>query len=180
MQNLKIIAFLAALFLPIAAHSQTELTGLGVTWSNSLRQWTIYTDSLEGSLQPRWANDPTEWEYHLGDWYGTIKRKWRDDPSQWELTCSNSELLTARTIYANDYREWRITDNNGAVKWKQRYYNNANEWTLDDNESCGEFTVYMRMPNDPRDWNTLNKNNCLSVNAQLLLAFLSMMTSLPK
>jgi hypothetical protein len=159
--------------------SAQYLDGMAVKWRGDMREWTIWNDSIEGTLRIRWTAplNPTEWAYEFGTLHGTIKRKWRDDPTLWELTADNGELLTARMIYGTDSREWRITDNNNSIEWRTRYTNNPSDWTLPNASKCGEFSAFTPYINDFQEWNTTDKNDCLSFNVKLMMTFLAMFHS---
>ena len=108
---MKTISFLFVIFLSINLNGQI-LNGIATKWSDTFSEWVLFVDidgeEVEGELRMRWPsrNDWTEWNYRLEEETGTIKLKWRDNPNEWELRGDN-EVVTARTVYNNSFREWR-------------------------------------------------------------------------
>ncbi len=148
--GLWLIAFLV-ITKPVSAQL---LSGAGARWSDSFREWVLYTDvdGEEGDLHLRWQNtgDWTEWEYQLAGISGAIKVKWPDNPGEWEIRNSEGEIVTAKTLWNNNFREWRISDNNIQLTLVCRYNSTWDEWEVQGNH--GQMEIYTAFTGDPRDW----------------------------
>lgn len=143
-----------ALFVPATPVAAQLLTGAGARWSDSFREWVLYTevDSDEGDLRLRWQDGDKwdEWEYSLSGISGAIKLKWPNDPGEWEIRNSLGEIATAKTLWNNNFREWRISDNDIQVNLVCRYNNTWDEWEVKGNH--GSMEIYTAFTGDPRDW----------------------------
>lgn len=147
--------FLSTAFLFPVLLSAQILSGAATEWSDSFREWNLYTleEEQEGELRLRWntGDDWSEWNYNLGDHYGGIKIKWRNDPNEWEIRGENV-IVTARTLWSDNPREWRISGPNGRqFTLKCKYGNQVDEWLISD-ERYGYFGMYTSWEGDPRDW----------------------------
>lgn len=174
---------LLGIFLLIGFQAQTQvLTGISTKWSDSFREWIIYTEEedLEGEIRMRWPldNDWSEWEYRLGDATGTIKVKWRNNPNEWELRGSN-EIIIMRTRWNNDPREWRI-DGNIDFILKSRYGNIRDEWAIEDDRN-GFFEMITAWEGDPRDWSIKDElDESVGLPTKLAMVFTVIFNSCPK
>lgn len=153
MRKCRILLGISFLF-PLLLSAQV-LTGVATEWSDSFRQWNLYTldEDEEGDMRLRWntGDDWSEWNYNLGDHFGGIKIKWRNNPNEWEIRGENV-IVTARTLWNNDPREWRISGPSGRqFTLKCRYGNQVDEWQISD-ERYGYFGMYTSWEGDPRDW----------------------------
>ena len=162
-------ALLGLLFwLPALLSAQTEyVSGLSTRWNDSFGAWEVFcvtqdttTDPSEweeaqcGSLQLRWLNmrdDWSEWDYEIHGKRGIIRQKWKDDPSEWELRTFEGEVVTMRTLWRNDLKQWRITNNDISLHFRTRWTNQLDEWRTEEH-TRGQFYVYTLYRNDPRDW----------------------------
>jgi hypothetical protein len=123
------------LFFSLLAFAQV-LTGIATEWSDSFREWNLYTleEEQEGELRLRWStgDDWSEWNFSLGDHFGSAKMKWRNNPNEWEIRGDN-EIVTARTLWNDDPREWRISGPGGRqFTLKCKYGNQIDEWEISD------------------------------------------------
>ncbi len=175
------LLFVCGLLATFNAPAQV-LTGVSTKWSDSFREWIIYTDEegVEGELRQRWAanDDWTEWEYRLGDVNGTIRIKWRDNPNEWELRGGN-EIVTLRTRWPNDSREWRI-EGKGRFILKSRFGNIRDEWMLE-NSRLGAFGMVTNWEGDPRDWSIHDDlDESVSLPTRMAMVFTVVFNSVPK
>ena len=168
-------------FLLASLQAQAQvLTGISAKWSDSFREWVIYTEDDEGELRMRWLMDDdwTEWEYRIGEESGTIKLKWPGDPNQWSLR-SGSQVVSMRTRWNNDPREWRIeADKNFIIK--SRYGNIRDEWQIED-DRYGNFEMITSWEGDPRDWAITDElDESVSIHTKMALVFTVIFNSVPK
>ena len=136
------------------AIAQSWVTGVASNWDNNMKEWTIHTDSLDGELRFRWqlSDGTTTWDYSCGDDIsGSISQTWAGNLGDWEIRATNGEIISMKTIWNNDFTEWRITDNETSFKLKQKWTNNKNEWEIR-NETLGDIVFYTRWNDDFRDW----------------------------
>ena len=155
-------------FLANAAAQTPKMTTMSSRWQDSFVEWDIYSTledpSLEegeeaqeehyGSLKLRWLNvrdDWSEWDFELGGQTGTIRQKWKDDPQQWELRTYTGAIITMRTAWNGDFKEWRISDNTITLNIKSKWTNQLDEWLVKDS-NYGNFYLYTLRTRDPRDW----------------------------
>lgn len=172
----KLLLLFAGLFSIPAAHSQ-EITTIATQWSDSYKEWIIYTDDedITGVLQLRWParDDWTSWTYQVGDHYGTIHLKWQNDPSQWELRGEN-EIITARTIWRNDFSAWNCYDGNTKIKWKSTYKTPMDEWLTDTTTDSLYLSIYTAWEGDSREWIIeAAPESTLSFPYKMMLAFIA-------
>ena len=163
-------------------HAQI-LTGLGARWNDDFSEWLIFTDEedLEGTLNMTWQaqNDWTSFDYRIGEASGAIKIKWRNNPNEWE-TRGEGKIITGRTRWKDDFREWRITDNNITLLLRSKWANNPNAWLLS-NENYGYFEMYMHYRDDFREWVIIDElDSEVSLPMKMMLVFLVMNNSTPK
>ncbi len=166
--------------LPFLLTAQVSVVGVATAWTDSFREWIIYTEdeAVEGSLQLRWQDRWSEWDYRIGEVTGQIRQKWRDEPSAWELR-SGTDIITIRTVWKDDFRHWRITDGTQQVTLQTRYGNLWDEWSL--READGFFNVYTNIEGDPRDWVIEQDwDNPFSQPMQMAMAFIAIYNSIPK
>ena len=166
-----------------SAGSAQIVTGLATYWSDSFREWIIYTDdeNEEGELRLRWADSGNwkEWDFRLGEISGQIRQKWPNDPNAWELWADN-ETVAARTVFPNDFREWRITWRGKQLTFKSKYGNILEEWGLR-NSTDGEFNVFTRFEGDPREWTVAEElDDAYPFGVRLMMAFLATFHATPK
>ena len=186
--------FLIALFILSASSSilsaQQYFTGIASKWSDELTEWNIYTypEVLEGEEEPdleeleatgelkiRWQNrgDWNSWDYSVGEESGYVRTLFTDDPGKWELMGNQNEVITFRQIWANDNREWRITDNKIQLTFKTRYGNRMDEWIVR-GESHGYFRMHTTWEGDPRDWVIIDEmDETISSSMKMALIFIA-------
>jgi hypothetical protein len=177
----KIIGIFILISVSLTSFGQSsELVSVNSKMDYDFSEWLFYTaDDETISINMRWkfpVPDVTEWDFRIGNATGTIRRKFKDDPSLWELRSTNGEVLTARTVWGNDFREWRITDNSQTVHLKTVWNNHANEWRVT-TDKCSEIYLYTDVENDFRDWVLKDKANCMSLNAKIFSTFLAVVHS---
>ena len=166
-----------------SAGSAQIVTGLATYWSDSFREWIIYTDdeNEEGELRLRWADSGNwkEWDFRLGEISGQIRQKWPNDPNAWELWADN-ETVAARTVFPNDFREWRITDGQHTITLFCRYGNTFDEWSVR-SSNAGNFEMYTQWQGDPRDWVIVDElGPTVSLPTRMMMAFIVAFHSSPK
>lgn len=179
-RNIKSCLVVLFLLLGNFAFGQA-ITGIGTTWSDSFREWIVYTENEEeeGILRLRWQDDWTDWEYRIGDQSGRIKIKWKGDPNEWELRGDN-EIVSARTLWSNDFRNWRVDGSNGQLTLKTRYGNLVDEWQLR-NSKNGNFEIFTSWEGDPREWTIVDElDESVSLPTKMTLIFLAIYHSSPK
>lgn len=142
------------LFCTAVQASGQVLTGASARWSDSFREWIIYTEDYndEGDLHLRWENGDalSEWDYYFADVSGAIKIKWPKDPSEWEIRSSEGEIVSAKALWNNSFREWRISNNDIQITLTCRYNSTWDEWEVHGN--YGNLSIYTAYEGDPRDW----------------------------
>lgn len=159
-----------------------QLTAVAAQWSDSFKEWTIYTDveGEEGYLRLRFNSrgDWTRWEYRIGEWFGQIKTKWPERVDEWEVRGEN-QIVDARTIWRDNMREWRISSPEGyQYKWQSRYANYLEEWVID-TEEHGFFEMYTAFEGDPREWTIVDELDA-GLPERMMLVFLTIINSTPK
>ena len=193
-----------ACWLAAIVQAQT-ITSVSTRWSDSFVEWEIYAvmpqdtsetesgddaedsespqEELYGELKLRWLNvrdDFSEWDYEVGDLRGTIRQKWKEDPTQWELRSYDGNVVTMRTMWANDLTEWRVTDNSITLNLKSKWKNQFDEWLVDD-LTRGQFYLYTITERDPRDWAIVDTLDAeVSQPMKLALIFLTVFFGSPK
>ncbi len=73
-----------------------------------------------------------------------------------------------KTVWREDFTEWRVTDGTVSLDFKSRYTSDLGEWFAKDREG-NRFAVTVTYPNDPRDW-TITDELPESVSAEMKLA----------
>ena len=134
-----------------------RIVALETKWNDSFKEWTIFTEtdslegSLEGSLEMTWKldDDWTEWRFELGDFYGIAKQS-LNDVNYWEFRAGN-ETMSARTIWSNDFSEWRCTDGTHIIKLKSRFRDAPLIW-FSEGENYGYIDIFMEYEDDPTWW----------------------------
>ena len=139
---------------PTVAHTQ-YLTGVAARWSDNLAEWIIYTeyDDLVGDLTRRTSAQPgvAVWDYRVGEQSGVVRLRWNANPLEWEVRGDN-RVVTARALWRDSPRDWRITLPTGATfNWRSRYGNILSDWKLDETDQGG-LGMYTYYESDPRDW----------------------------
>lgn len=174
---------MGALWVPVFLFAQV-LAGIGTEWSDSFREWNIYTleENEPGELRLRWStgNDWTEWNYTLGEHFGSVRIKWRNNPNEWEIRGDNV-IVTARTLWNNDPREWRISGpGSRQFTLKCRYGNQTDEWQISD-DRYGIFQMYTNWEGDPRDWVIVDELfEEVTLAEKMAMAFIVLYHSTPK
>jgi hypothetical protein len=161
-------AFLMLCLATAASAQAPSMTTISCRWQDSFTEWEIYStlrqadleegeevdEELYGELKPRWLNvreDWSEWDFELGGQRGTIRQKWKDDPQQWELRTYTGAIITMRTSWNGDFKQWRISDNSVTLNLKSKWTNQLDEWLVQD-DNYGNFYMYTLRSRDPRDW----------------------------
>ena len=190
-------AFLSFCFLASAPAQAPLMTTIGCRWQNSFVEWEIFStlkkEDLEegeeteeefyGDLKLRWLNvrdDWSEWDYELGGQRGTIRQKWDDDPQQWELRSYAGTVVTMRTAWNGDFKEWKVSDNSISLNIKSKWTNQLDEWQVQDS-NYGNLYLYTLRTRDPRDWAIEdNLDPAISEEMKLAMVFLVIFNSSPK
>jgi len=175
-----VMAIIAGVVSINSTLSAQQLVGIATDWSDSFREWTIYTsnEGEEGYLRASYIDDFTRWEYRIGDWTGQIRTKWPNRVDEWEARGENL-IVTGRAIYSNEPRVWRIITPEGSFyKWESRYGNVFDEWR---NQACtyGNFELYTTYNGDPRDWTIIDEIDA-PLPEKMMLVFLTIINSTPK
>ena len=173
------------------------MTTVSCRWQDSFVEWEIFSslkkadleegeeadEAFYGDLKLRWLNvrdDWSEWDYEIGGQRGVIKQKWKDDPQQWELRSYAGTVITMRTAWNGDFKEWRVSDNSITLNIKSKWTNQLDEWLLQDN-NYGNFYLYTLRTRDPRDWAIEdNLDPAISEEMKLAMIFLVIFNSSPK
>lgn len=173
------------------------MTTIGCRWQDAFVEWEIFatpravdleegeepTEELYGELKLRWLNirdDWSEWDYELGGQRGTIRQKWKDDPQQWELRNYGSTVITMRTAWTGDLKEWRVSDNSITLNIRSKWTNQLDEWLVQD-DTYGSLYLYTLRSRDPRDWAIDDRlDPAISEEMKLALIFLVIFNSSPK
>ncbi len=186
--------FLLALFILSAyalnLSAQQYFTGIASKWSDEFTEWHIYTypEVLEGEAEPdldeldpsgellmRWQNrgDWNRWDYTVGPENGYVRTLFTDDPGKWELMGNHNEVITFRQIWANDNREWRITDNKTQLTFKAAWGNRVDEWIVR-GETRGRFHMHTSWEGDPRDWIIIDEmDEGISTSMKMAMVFIA-------
>jgi hypothetical protein len=162
-------AILGFLFLAHVLPAQ-QLSGVSTQWSDSFVSWDLFTfettvpetDTTKaeveevkiGELKQRWLDareDWTEWDFNLDERQGTIKLKWKSDPSSWELRTFDGDIVTMKTIWNDDFTQWRISNGSFSLDLRSRYTSDYGEWNVADKKR-GNYQIAVQYINDPRDW----------------------------
>ncbi len=190
-------AFLSFCLLTIASAQTPTMTTIGCRWQDSFVEWEILStlrqadleegeeaeEELYGNLKLRWLNvrdDWSEWDFELGGQRGTIRQKWKDDPQQWELRSYSGSIITMRTAWSGDLKEWRVSDNSITLNIKSKWTNQLDEWQVQDS-NYGNFYLYTLRTRDPRDWAIEdNLDPTISEEMKLAMVFLVIFNSSPR
>ncbi len=190
-------AFLSFCLLTFASAQTPTMTTIGCRWQDSFVEWELFStlrqadleegevaeEELYGNLKLRWLNvrdDWSEWDYELGGQRGTIRQKWKDDPQQWELRSYSGSIITMRTTWSGDLKEWRVSDNSISLHIKSKWTNQLDEWLVQDS-NYGKFYLYTLRARDPRDWAIEdNLDPVISEEMKLAMIFLVIFNSSPK
>lgn len=179
------IGFLA---LPFVARCQTPaMTTISSRWEDSFVEWEIFStlrqadleegeeaeEEYYGELKLRWLNvrdDWSEWDFELGGQRGTIRQKWKDDPQQWELRTYSGAIVSMRTAWNGDFKEWRVSDNSITLNIRSKWTNQLDEWQVQDT-NYGNFYLYTLRARDPRDW-AIEDNLSPDISEEMKLALI--------
>ena len=190
-------AFLSFCLLTFASAQTPTMTTIGCRWQDSFVEWELFStlrqadleegevaeEELYGNLKLRWLNvrdDWSEWDYELGGQRGTIRQKWKDDPQQWELRSYSGSIITMRTTWSGDLKEWRVSDNSISLHIKSKWTNQLDEWLVQDS-NYGKLYLYTLRARDPRDWAIEdNLDPVISEEMKLAMIFLVIFNSSPK
>lgn len=174
--------------------AQDYFTGVVSKWSDEFTEWDLYTypevaeeeEALEaeelapsGTFIMRWQSrgDWNTWDYTLNDQRGYIRTLFTDDPGKWELVGPQNEVITFRQIWANDHREWRVTDNRSQLTFKTKWGNRMDEWMVR-GESHGSFDLYTSWEGDPREWEIVDElDEEISTEMKLAMIFIAVFNS---
>lgn len=199
MQKLRYILLISISTLALSQTSaQTpRLSTISSRWQDSFVEWDLYATQPDqepaegespqeeqyGELKLRWLSmreDWTEWEFELGGISGTIRQKWKDDPQQWELRSYSGVVITMRTAWNGDLKEWRVSDNTYTLNIKSKWTNQLDEWLADD-PNYGKFYLYTLRARDPRDWAVDDHlDPVISEEMKLAMAFVVIFNSSPR
>jgi hypothetical protein len=181
MKNAKIIfLFFISIVATDSLMAQAWLTGAGQKWDDNYKEWEIYTDSLQGELTFRWKlnNGTEDWDYNFGDTLSGQIESWGGTRSEWELRSTDGEIITMKTIWTNDFTEWRITNNDQSLKLQQKWNNDKNEWYIKD-KTLGSMTLKTSWNDDFRDWEvTDDLSDKLSMHFRLAIMFVVIINSM--
>lgn len=183
------------LYCAAAPAQSLHFSGVSSRWSDSFVEWELYAvdpadttaaapaeeteeppepeEFVAGELKLRWLNvrdDWSEWDFLYEETRGTIRQKWKDDPNQWELRTYNGDIVTMRTAWPGDLKEWRVTDNSMALTLRSQWTNQLDEWLVDD-RNRGRFYLYTYRERDPRDW-VIEDNLTDEVSPAMKMAFI--------
>ena len=170
------------LSLPLALTAQ-RLTGVSTRYSDSFREWTIYTDQdgEAGELTLRWPEPEQwgDWSYRVGEQSGRIRLKWPNRLDEWEVRGGN-EVATARALWRNDPRDWQLSGRLQSARWRSFYGNSREEWQLSGGNQ-GNFAMYTAYEGDPRDWVIVDElSEEITLPEKLLMVLVSLYVSTPK
>ena len=192
-----LLTILSFCFLVNAAAQAPVMTTIGCRWQNSFVEWEIFSkirnadleegeeteEEYYGELKLRWLNvrdDWSEWDFDLGGQRGTIRQKWKDDPQQWELRSYTGVIITMRTAWNGDFKEWRVSDNSITLNIKSKWTNQLDEWLVQD-DTYGNFYLYTLRSRDPRDWAIEdNLDASVSMPMRMALVFISVFHGSPR
>lgn len=177
------IALLAGLALLPALSFTQRLTGIDTRYSDSFREWIIYTDTpgREGELVLRWPAPDLwdDWNYRLEESAGRIRLKWPGRLDEWEVRGSGN-TATVRAVWRDDPREWRFSGPLYTFNWKSVYGNTFDEWQTDE-RAPGYFGLYTAYEGDPRQWIIIDElDESVTLAEKLLLLFTALYQSTPK
>ena len=135
------------------AWSQSIL-GVSAVWDDNLTEWKIYAEdeAYDGTLEIKWPlnNDWTEWEFEIYDLDGDVEMPRNNQFEYWEMR-NGSDLVTIRTQWPGDIRQWNIRFQDYRLTVQTRYGDIADEWLVDSQEH-GFWTMYTEYEGDLRDW----------------------------
>lgn len=177
----KIIIFLVSLSFAPPLISQ-QLQAIQARWSDSFKEWDVYTDEGEGTLTLRWQvkSDWTSWDFRIGELSGTVEMRFKDNPEYWELRCG-SEKVYMRTQWPRDITSWTIESEQGRLIWKSYWRDNLDEWLVETKTDPNPFTMYTEYVGDQRDWVVNDQTDGqIGFPARLAMAFIAIFHAMPK
>lgn len=182
--RMKTSAFGILFLLSIQVMTAQRMTEVATFFSNSFREWVIYTEDedVRGSLRMRWvhSNDWTAWDLTLGDAFASIEQKWPDQPDMWVIRCDNV-VVTARTAWAGDFRRWKLNDGQTQINWISTYDNQRDEWEIDAGRKNSSFGMRTSWEGDPREWLIDDQlPDDVSLAMRFAMVFLTLHFSAPK
>lgn len=176
------IIFFPFLFIFTIQASSQQLQAIKARWSDSFKEWDVYTDTDEGTLNLRWQvkSDWTAWDFRIGELSGTIEMRFPDNPEYWELRCG-SEKVYMRTQWPRDITSWTIETDQGRLIWKSYWRDNLEEWLIDTTTDPNPYSIYTEYVGDPRDW-VINDQSAGTIPfpARLAMAFITIFHAMPK
>lgn len=148
-----IFAIMSLVFMNLTASGQTSLKIVSLKRKFSGNgEWTIATSKGSLSLKSIFTNG-SEWKVTgLGKTEYVIKQTSEGDPSEWRITDGINEMfftlsfsknfnewrtgeegkfVYVKTVFNNDYTEWKAEGNTGELTIKRRF-TDGSEWTIDD------------------------------------------------
>ncbi len=137
----------------VDAYGQAIL-GISAVWDDNLTEWKIYgeTEESDGTLEIKWPlnNDWTEWEFEIYHLDGDVMMPRNNVFEYWEMR-NGSDLVTIRTQWPGDTRQWTVRYKGIKLNIATRYGNIADEWIVD-SKQYGYWSMYTEYEGDPRDW----------------------------
>lgn len=184
----RIALLLSIQYITVFALSAQEIFTLKTQWANSFREWEVEyildpaaESTNMGRLATAWNSSDSwdEWLFDLGEFRGSIRKKLRTNPTIWELNAGFS-ILSARAVWPNDIREWRITTDLEEYNLRTKWGNNAEEWVLSYKDQKIAH-IYTDVQGDPRLWVFEPMADTLPpLDVQMMVCFLVTFVSTPK
>jgi hypothetical protein len=177
-------SLLIGLFLCLSTSVVAQkLTGISTRFSDSFREWIIFTDTegREGELTLRWPAPELwgAWDYRLQEQFGRLRHKWPGRLDTWEAQ-GDGATVTASSVWRDDPREWRVDGPFLQVNWKSYFGNQREEWQTGD-RSPGYFAMYTSYEGDPRDWIIVDELAPeVTLAEKIMLVLLTLYHSTPK
>lgn len=173
---------LSLLLLSLPAFAQ-KLTGVNTRYSDSFREWIFYTEveGREGELTLRWPEPELwgAWDYRIQEQFGRLRHKWPGRTDVWEVQ-GDGVTASARAVWRDDPREWRVEGPYLQVNWKSYYGNQRDEWQTGP-RSPGYFAMYTAYAGDPRDWIIVDEFAPeVTLPEKMMLVLLTLYHSTPK
>jgi hypothetical protein len=116
-------------------------------WLDAKEDWTEWDFEIQarqGTIKLKWKNDPSSWELRTFDGdIVTMKTIWSGDFSQWRI--ANGDIsLDFKSRYTSDFGEWNVTDKkHGSYKVAVQYANDPRDWVVTD-ELSAEIPVSLK------------------------------------
>ena len=168
--------------------SAQEIFSFSTHWADSFREWEVEyilapdeESTSIGSLALAWNTKDTwdDWSFDMGEFRGSIRKKLRSNPMVWELNAGFS-IISARAVWPNDIREWRIVTDLEEYALRSKWGNNAEEWVLQ-YKNLNIAHIFTKIEGDPRSWVIEPLVETLApLDVQLMACFLVLHASTPK